>query len=94
MLTEKYEDADLYFVRTLILLKEWPLVEVMEAIKQAIAMGVLGDSYILRLLRQKDEPVIEQEYISIRIDLERYTAKQREPDYYDKVLRFRKEVKI
>ena len=93
LLSEKYEDSDLYFAKTLVLLKDWPLVEVIEAIKKSISLGILGDSYILRLLRQKDDPVVEKEYISIRIELERYTAKQREPDYYDEVLRFRKEVK-
>jgi transposase len=93
LLSEKYADSDLYFAKTLVLLKDWPLLEVIEAIKKSISLGILGDSYILRLLRQKDDPVVEKEYISIRIELERYTAKQREPDYYDEVLRFRKEVK-
>lgn len=93
LLSEKYEDADLYFAKTLVLLNDWPLLEVIEAIKKAISLGILGDSYILRLLRQKDDPVVEKEYIAIRIELERYTAKQREPDYYDEVLRFGKEVK-
>ena len=93
LLGEKYEDAELYFVRTLILLKNWPLTEVTEAIKKAIAMGILGDSYILRLLRQKDEPVTENEYLPLKTELGRYRARQRRPDYYDEILRFSKEVK-
>lgn len=93
LLSEKYENSDLYFVRTLILLKDWPLAEVVEAIRKAVAMGILGDSYILRLLRQRDEPAASNESISIRMELEQYSAKQREPGYYDEILRFGKEVK-
>jgi len=93
LLSEKYENSDLYFVRTLILLKDWPLIEVVDAIRKAVAMGILGDSYILRLLRQRDEPAVENESISIRMELDRYSAKQREPGYYDEILRSGKEVK-
>ena len=92
-LKEKYEDADRYFARTLILLRDWPLTEVMQAIRKAIAMGILGDSYIVSVLRLKDEPAAKNEPVPLKMELERYKARQRNPDYYDEVLRFKKEVK-
>jgi len=36
-LKEKFEDGDRYFVKTLLLVKDWPILDVAEAIRQAIA---------------------------------------------------------
>jgi len=93
LLKKKYDDYELYFARTLILLRDWPIFEVMEALKKAIAIGVLGDSYVLSVLRQKDEAVTENEYVMLRTELDSYRAIQKTPDYYDKILRYKKEVK-
>jgi len=93
-LNEKYPDGERYFVKTLVLLKDWPIKEVTEAVGKAVSLGVLGDSYILTLLRERDTPVIEKEYISIRIELERYRARQRPLGDYDRLLRFRKQKEV
>ncbi len=88
LLKEKYpDDGDRYFARTLILLKDWPLREVTEAVDKATSLGVLGDSYVLRLLRQRDQPEGEVEYLSIKIELARYKAQQMPLSHYDRVLR-------
>lgn len=89
LLRQKYEDADVYFAKTLVLLRDWPLKEVTEAIKKALSLGVLGDSYVLSLLKKEEQPRMDREYISVRIELERYKARQKPPDHYDRVLRFR-----
>lgn len=89
LLKEKFADSDVYFARTLVLLKDWPIKEVIEAIQKAISFGILGDSYILSLLKQKTEPEIKTEFITIKIELERYRASQKQPDYYDEILRFK-----
>lgn len=90
LLKEKYPDGDRYFVRTLVLLKEWPLGEVVEAVEKAMSLGVLGNSYVLRLLRQRDQPEAEVEYLSIKVELARYKAKQMPLSHYDEALRFRR----
>ena len=88
LLKEKYpDDGDRYFARTLILLKDWPLRDVTEAVDKATSLGVLGDSYILRLLRQRDHPEGEVECLSIKIELARYKAQQMPLSHYDRVLR-------
>ena len=89
LLNDKYPDGDRYFAKTLILLKDWPLMDVVEAVKKAIGLGILGDSYILRLLRQSEHPEGEIEYLSIKIELARYKAKQVPLTHYDRVLRFK-----
>lgn len=87
LLNEKYTDGDRYFVRTLILLKDYPLREVTEVVKEAICRGVLGDSYILALLKQKQEPAVEHTTLSIRVELSKYRAPQRPLSEYDNLLR-------
>jgi len=90
-LNRKYPDGDRYYAKTLVLLKDWPLVSVVDAIKKAMSLGVLGDSYILSILRHKELPDGEVEYISVKIELARYKAKQKPLIHYDRVLRFKAE---
>lgn len=88
LLNDKYTDGDRYFARTLVLLKEWSVKDVTEAINKAIELGILGDSYLLNLLRQgKDGAPPARTRISIKVELERYSAQQKPPEYYDEVLR-------
>mgnify|MGYP000588513563 CR=1 FL=1 len=89
LLKEKYpDDGDRYFARTLILLKDWSLKEVTEAVDKATSLGVVGDSYVLSLLRQRDHPEEKiVEYLSIKIELARYKAEQMPLSHYDRVLR-------
>lgn len=94
MLKEKFEDGDRYFVKTLLLVKEWPIMEVAEAIRQAIAANALGDSYVLMILRRMHSPSYEQKLFDIREDLARYTAKQPPLSRYDEVLTVKKEVAV
>lgn len=89
LLNEKYDDGDRYFAKTLVLLKEWSIKEVVAAINKAIEMGILGDSYLVGLLRQQKEGIFEKECISIKVELSRYSAKQNPPEQYDKILRNR-----
>lgn len=88
LLNDRYSDGDRYFAKTLVLLKDWPIKEVVAAVNKAVSLGVLGDSYVLTLLREKDKPIMEKEYVSIRIELERYHATQRPLSHYDRILRF------
>lgn len=87
LLNEKHSDGDLYFVRTLILLQDYALREVTETVKEAVSRGILGDSYILSLLKQKQEPQIEHTTLSIRVELSKYRAPQRPLSDYDNLLR-------
>ncbi len=92
LLKEKYPDGDRYFAKTLVLLKDWPLRDVVEAVDKATSLGILGDSYILRLLRQRDQPEGEVEYLSLKIELARYKARQVPLNHYDRVLRLNTEL--
>jgi hypothetical protein len=94
MLKEKFEDGDRYFVKTLLLVKEWPIMEVAEAIRQAIAANALGDSYVLMILRRMHSPSYEQKLFDIREDLAKYKAKQPPLSRYDEVLTVKKEVAV
>jgi transposase len=94
MLKEKFEDGDRYFVRTLLLVKDWPIMDVAEAIRQAIAAHALGDSYVLTILRRMRQPTGESLLIDIRADLARYKATQPPISRYDEVLMGRKVVAI
>ena len=89
LLNKKYPDGDKYFAKTLVLLREWSVKDVAEAIKKAIDFGILGDSYLLTLLRKQKEGFIEKECLSIKIELSRYSAKQNPPEHYDEILRNR-----
>jgi len=91
MLKEKHEDGDGYFVRTLLLVKDWPIMEVAEAIRQAIAAHALGDSCVLTILRRMSQPAYEPAIVDIRADLARYKAAQPPLSRYDEVLVSRKE---
>jgi len=87
LLAQKYPDGDLYFVRTLVLLKDYSLPEVTEAIKTAVSQGILGDSYVLALLRQNREP--EAEYtttLSVKVELSKYRAPKRPLSEYNNLL--------
>ena len=92
MLKEKFEDGDRYFVRTLLLVKDWPIMEVAEAIRQAIVAHALGDSCVLIILRRMRQPAYEPVLVDIRADLARYKAQQPPLSRYDEVLVSRKEV--
>jgi transposase len=94
MLKEKFEDGDRYFVKTLLLVKEWPIMEVAESIRQAIAANALGDSYVLMILRRMHSPSYEQKLFDIREDLAKYKAKQPPLSRYDEVLTVKKEVAV
>ena len=94
MLREKFEDGDSYFVKILLLVREWPVLEVAEAIRQAIAAKALGDSYVLTILRRKRSPEYEQGLINITEELAKYRAKQPSLDRYDEILSKKKEVTV
>lgn len=86
MLKEKFEDGDRYFVKTLLLVKEWPIMEVAESIRQAIAANALGDNYVLTILRRMRNPDYEpRRAMDIREELARYKAKQPPLIRYDEV---------
>jgi transposase len=87
LLNDKYPDGDHYFAKTLLLLKEWPLKEVAEAIGKAITIGILGDGYLLTLLKQPNEECPPKIIISVKDELAIYKAQQKPPSYYDSVLR-------
>jgi len=90
LLNEKYpEDGDVYFARTLILLKDWPITEVTDAVSKAVSRGILGDSYILTMLRHGNGPPgpPNDSDMLVRADLARYSARQRPPSEYDRILR-------
>lgn len=89
-LNERYEaDGDRYFAKTLILLKDYPVKEVSGAINEAVTRGILGDSYILAILRGCGGLAVEGDNgaVAIRSDLERYRARQRPPEEYDRIWR-------
>jgi len=90
MLKEKFEDGDRYFVKTLLLVKDWPILDVAEAIRQAIAASALGDSYVLMILRRMCDPDYEQGFIDIGEALSQYKAKQPPLSRYDEVLSIRR----
>jgi hypothetical protein len=94
MLKEKFEDGDRYFVKTLLLVKEWPVMEVAEAIRQSIAVHALGDSYVLTILRRMRQPAYEPASVDIRADLAHYKAAQPPLSSYDEALVSRKGVAI
>ena len=86
MLDDKYEDADRYFVRILLLLKEWPIKEVVDALNKAMELGVLGDSYLVAILRHDGQPSMAGSTIEIRQELAAYQAKQAPLEQYDELL--------
>lgn len=90
MLKEKFEDGDRYFVKTLLLVKEWPILEVAESIRQAIAANALGDSYVLTILRRRHSPPDEPGLVDVREALAKYQAQQPPLSRYDEVLFNRK----
>lgn len=94
LLNEKYKDGDINYAKTLILLREWDLESVVNAVKKSIDLGVLGSNYVLNILRNSTETKYEEEHLSIRIELTKYKAPQRPLYEYDRLLRIEpKEVK-
>jgi transposase len=89
LLNKRYDDGDRYFAKTLVLLKDWPIKAVVDAISGALGAGILGDSYILKLLHQEQAgpPSDSRGAIAIKEELERYSAQQMPPEYYDEILR-------
>jgi len=94
MLKEKFEDGDRYFVKTLVLVKDWPIMDVAEAIRQAIAAHALGDNYVLMILRRMCDPDFGLGVCDIRADLAHYQAKQPPLSRYDEVFTHKREVKV
>jgi hypothetical protein len=94
MLKEKFEDGDRYFVKTLVLVKDWSIMDVAEAIRQAIAAHALGDNYVLMILRRMCDPDYGQGVCDIRADLACYQAKQPPLSRYDEVVLHKREVKV
>ena len=93
MLRERFEDGDKYFVKTLLLVKEWPILDVAEAIRQAIAVNALSDSYVLMILRRRCDPDYGHKSIDIKEELAKYRAKQPPLSRYDEILS-KKEVSV
>lgn len=87
LLNRKYPEGDTYYAKTLVLLKDWPLKDVTEAVKKAIKLKVAGDGYVLSLVKKQDNPEQEAEYLSVKSELACYKAKQQPLSYYDEVLR-------
>jgi transposase len=88
LLNEKYsDDGDKYFARTLILLRDWPIKELTDAVGKAVRIGILGDSYILTLLRHGKDPPNESNNFYINEKLAHYRAEQCSLSEYDKILR-------
>lgn len=91
ILTERYEDGDKYFVKVLILLLTWTQEEVASAIEQAIKLGVYGDGGILSIIKRNREfPVNESTDIEVKLELSKYSARQRPLSDYDEILRCKK----
>jgi hypothetical protein len=86
LLQDRFADSDRYFVRTLLLLKEWPLKEVVAALNRAIQLGVLGESYLVAILRHDSQPEIPGTPAQISEELARYQAKQAPLEQYDGLL--------
>ena len=81
-------DSDRYFIRTLLLLCSWKIKDVSEAMYQAIKLGVYSDSYILSLLRQKENPhPVPAELVTVREALGKYKATQQPLMVYDQLAR-------
>ncbi len=89
-LKEKYDDGDINYVKTLILLKDWSLEEVTLAINECIEIGLIGESYLIALLRKQIEEPKDNENVSLKIELTKYKAEQRPLKDYDIILRFKK----
>ena len=83
LLRDRYDDGDKYFVKTLLLLREWPLKEVAEAIGQAISAGAIGDSCVVMILKRRQNPAYTPAGIDIREELAKYRAIQPPLESYD-----------
>jgi transposase len=94
MLKERFEDGDRYFVKTLLLVREWPILEVAESIRQAIAVNALGDGCVLMILRRMRNPDYEHRSLDIRSELARYKAQQPPLSRYDEACSEKKAVAI
>lgn len=87
LLKEKFDDNDRHFARILMLLNEYPLKKVTQVINEAVKMELVGENYIIALLRKENDPVEESNTINIRSYLSKYRAEQQPCSYYDEVLR-------
>lgn len=87
MLQSRMEHPDRYFAQTLLLLKEWPLKDVTRALARVLELGLVGDSYILAILRRENEPTLVREEIAVGAHLAGYKALQKSSQFYDMVLR-------
>ena len=93
LLNKKYDDGDKYFVKTLLLLKDWPIKDVTEAVSKAISSKVLGDGYVLSLLKAGIDNICHDMPVAIREDLAKYRAEQRPLSAYNEILSDNKEEK-
>ena len=87
LLNQKYDNGDKYYVGILVLLRDWPLKDVADALKTALSLGIMGDGYVLSVLKKQAEPEQEAEVIDVRKELQIYKAKQMPLSYYDTLLR-------
>ena len=87
LLSEKYDNGDKYYVGILVLLRDWPLKDVTAALKKALSLGVMGDGYILSVLKKHSEPEQEAKIVDVRKELQGYRAEQMPLVYYDILLR-------
>lgn len=92
LLNSKYKDGEIYFAKTLVLLKDWPIKEVTEAVSKAVAAKVLGDSYILSLLRQKESAGQQDTIIDIKDALAKYKAMQSPLSVYNEILKNKEDI--
>jgi transposase len=83
LLRDRYDDGDRYFVKTLLLLREWPIKEVAEAISQAIGAGAIGDSCVVAILQHKQDTLDRPLDVDIREKLAKYRATQLPLSRYD-----------
>jgi len=90
LLKEKHNDSDRQYARTLLLLRDWPLKEVTNALSRALENGLSGESYVIALLRKNNDPEIADKIIDIRNYLSKYRAQQQPSSHYDDILRIKK----
>jgi len=60
------------------------------ALSQALKLGLIGDGYILSMLRRESQKAIHRDStLELTGKLAKYKAAQKDPEHYDKLLRSR-----
>jgi hypothetical protein len=90
LLKDKYDDNDRHFARILMLLNDYPLKKVTQVINEAVKMELVGENYIIALLRKENECEGIPKIINICNFLSKYRSAQRPSSYYDEILRVNK----